>query len=97
MLKKGLTILFDSVDIREFDQVEKFVNYVKSTFGRIDILVNNAGGQFPIKAEFLNSKGYNFRQNKLIISFNAVIRNNLLGTWNMTIACAKIAFIPQVF
>jgi len=66
------------------ESVEKFVENVLHKFSRIDGLINNAGGQFPIAAENLNSKG-----------FNAVIRNNLLGTWNMTSACAKLAFIPQ--
>ncbi|MCA9603094.1 MAG: SDR family oxidoreductase, partial [Myxococcales bacterium] len=46
--------------------------------------VNNAGGQFPVQAEHLSPKG-----------FEAVVRNNLLGTWNMTHAVATRAMIPQ--
>ena len=45
-------------DIREWEQVEKFVQLVLSSFGTLDILVNNAGGQFPIHSEKLTSKGF---------------------------------------
>ncbi|PRP82214.1 trans-2-enoyl-CoA reductase (NADPH) [Planoprotostelium fungivorum] len=77
-------VFYQSCDIRDPDAVESFVAAVVAKFGRIDVLFNNAGGQFPVMAENLNSKG-----------FNAVIRNNLLGTWNMTSSVARLAFIPQ--
>ncbi|MEO1627238.1 MAG: SDR family oxidoreductase, partial [Bacteroidota bacterium] len=48
------------------------------------ILINNAGGQFPSLAEHLNNKGW-----------NAVINNNLNGTFYMTRDMAKRFFIPQ--
>jgi citronellol/citronellal dehydrogenase len=48
------------------------------------VLVNNAGGQFPSAAEHLSPRG-----------FEAVVRNNLLGTWNVTQAVATEALIPQ--
>jgi citronellol/citronellal dehydrogenase len=71
-------------DIREPDSVEKFVNAVLERFPRIDILVNNAGGQFPSPAQQLSSRG-----------FEAVVRNNLVGTFNMTREVAVRAMIPQ--
>ena len=71
-------------DIRDPDSIETFVDGVRNRFGRIDVLVNNAGGQFPSPAESLSPKG-----------FEAVVRNNLLGTWNFTHAVATKAFIPQ--
>ena len=52
-------------------------------FERIDVLVNNAGGQFPSRAEDLSPRG-----------FEAVVRNNLFGTWNVTREVATRAMIP---
>lgn len=80
----GATVLDGTCDIRLPDVVDAFVDSVKQKFGRIDVLVNNAGGQFPTPAEQLSPKG-----------FEAVVRNNLLGTWNMTHAVANKAMIPQ--
>jgi citronellol/citronellal dehydrogenase len=45
--------------------------------------VNNAGGQFPSPAAQLAPKGW-----------DAVIRNNLNGTWYMTHAVANKAMLP---
>ena len=64
-------------DIRETDQIELAMTAIKAEFGRLDILVNNAGGQFVAPARDLNNKG-----------FETVIRNNLIGTWQMTKAVA---------
>ena len=71
-------------DIREPDSVAAFVTGVMERFGRIDVLVNNAGGQFPTTAEQLSPRG-----------FDAVIRNNLSGTFYMTREVATRALIPQ--
>ncbi|MHB8873612.1 MAG: SDR family oxidoreductase [Myxococcaceae bacterium] len=71
-------------DIRDPESVGLFVDAVKARFGRIDVLVNNAGGQFPSTAESLSPR-----------AFEAVVRNNLLGTWTVTHAVANRAFIPQ--
>ncbi len=84
MKKEKISVFFDQCDIRDFVSVEKFAKNTIAKFGRIDILVNNAGGQFVVRAEDLSPKG-----------FDAVIRNNLSGTFNMTLACGKLAFIPQ--
>jgi citronellol/citronellal dehydrogenase len=64
-------------DIREAEQIEQTMQRIKTEFGGLDILVNNAGGQFVSPARDLNNKG-----------FETVIRNNLIGTWQMTRAVA---------
>ena len=71
-------------DIREPDQVEAFVAGVLEQFGQVDVLVNNAGGQFPCPAENMSPKGW-----------NAVVRNNLNGTFFMTREVATKAMIPR--
>ncbi|MCC6750373.1 MAG: SDR family oxidoreductase [Deltaproteobacteria bacterium] len=70
-------------DIREPEQVEALVRRTLDELGRLDVLVNNAGGQFPTTAESLSRKGW-----------DAVIRNNLSGTWYVTQEAAQKAFIP---
>lgn len=70
-------------DIREPVQITAFVGEVLGRFGRIDALVNNAGGQFPSPAEAMKPKGW-----------EAVIRNNLNGTFFMTREVAVRAMIP---
>ncbi|MEP7123174.1 MAG: SDR family oxidoreductase [Byssovorax sp.] len=70
-------------DIREPDQIAAFVGAVLARFGRVDVLVNNAGGQFPSPAEMLSPRGW-----------EAVIRNNLNGTFYMTREVATRAMIP---
>ncbi len=64
-------------DIRLADQIEGAMLRIRDAFGRLDILVNNAGGQFVTPARELNNKG-----------FETVIRNNLIGSWQMTKAAA---------
>jgi len=71
-------------DIREPDQIQKLADQIRDESGRLDILVNNAGGQFPSLAEDISEKGW-----------NAVINNNLNGTFYMTRAMARAFFIPQ--
>ena len=71
-------------DIREPEQIEALAQNIKTHEGSLDILVNNAGGQFPSPAEDIAPKGW-----------NAVITNNLNGTWYMTQILAKAFFIPQ--
>jgi citronellol/citronellal dehydrogenase len=70
-------------DIRDTDQVAAFVGRLIDQFGRIDVLVNNAGGQFPAPSEAISPKGW-----------EAVIRNNLNGTFFMTREVATRAMIP---
>ena len=70
-------------DIREEEQVERLVDAVLATHGRIDLLVNNAGGQYLTPAEDISPKG-----------FRTVIRLNVEGTWLMTHTVATKAMIP---
>lgn len=64
-------------DIREPEQIASFVDAVGEKLGRATILVNNAGGQFPTTAESVTPRGW-----------EAVVRNNLNGTFFMTQAVA---------
>jgi len=70
-------------DIREVDQITAFVDAVKEKLGRASILVNNAGGQFPTTADTVSARGW-----------EAVIRNNLNGTFFMTQAVATKHMMP---
>lgn len=72
-------------DIREATEVQATVARVLERFGAIDVLVNNAGGQFPSPAQHISANG-----------FAAVIKNNLLGTWNVTREVANQAMIPRL-
>ncbi len=71
-------------DIRQTEEIKAMAAQIGERYGRLDILVNNAGGQFPVLAEYLNDKGW-----------NAVINNNLNGTFFMTREMATAFFIPQ--
>jgi len=73
-----------ALDIRQPDQILKLADFIAEASGRLDILVNNAGGQFPSAAEDISINGW-----------NAVVNNNLNGTWYMTQTMAKRFFIPQ--
>ncbi|HTB77911.1 MAG TPA: SDR family oxidoreductase, partial [Polyangiaceae bacterium] len=71
-------------DIREVEQVASFVAGVRAALGEVSVLVNNAGGQFPTPAELLSPRGW-----------DAVIRNNLNGTFYVTREVAVTSMIPQ--
>jgi citronellol/citronellal dehydrogenase len=71
-------------DIREPEQVKLLVDAALEKFGGIDLLVNNAGGQFPSPAELITAKGW-----------DAVVRNNLNGTFYMTREVAARSMIPR--
>jgi len=81
--RDGLEAFEVACDIRDPDAVRAFVEAVLDRYGKIDVLVNNAGGQFPVQAAALSPRG-----------FEAVVRNNLLGTWNVTHAVATLAMLP---
>ena len=74
----GGRVLSRTFNIRDADACEAFIADVWSTYGRLDVLVNNAGGQFPQAALDFKVKGW-----------NAVIDNNLNGTWYMMQSAAR--------
>jgi|CZKU01.1.fsa_nt_gi citronellol/citronellal dehydrogenase len=80
----GWTVHAGTCDIREVEQVAAFVATVRATLGEISVLINNAGGQFPTPAEALSPKGW-----------DAVIRNNLNGTFYVTREVAVASMIPK--
>lgn len=80
---RGAKVHASTCDIREPEQVAAFVDRVGESLGRATILVNNAGGQFPTTAETLSPRGW-----------EAVVRNNLNGTFFMTQAVANKHMIP---
>ena len=71
-------------DIRDTAKVAILAEAIKAKYGHLDILVNNAGGQFPMTAETISENGW-----------NAVISNNLNGTFYVTKEMANTFFIPQ--
>jgi citronellol/citronellal dehydrogenase len=76
-------VFAETCDIRDAERVASYVDHVIARYGAVDILVNNAGGQFPSPAQAISPKG-----------FEAVVRNNLVGTFNMTHAVANKAMLP---
>jgi citronellol/citronellal dehydrogenase len=83
-LREGAKVHFAPCDIRSVEAIAEFLQGTQEALGQVDILINNAGGQFPSPAQHISPKG-----------FEAVVRNNLLGTWQMTHAVANGCFIPQ--
>jgi citronellol/citronellal dehydrogenase len=83
LASRGWTVHAGTCDIRDVDQVAAFVAAVRARLGEISVLVNNAGGQFPTPAEALTPKGW-----------DAVIRNNLNGTFYVTREVAVASMIP---
>jgi len=81
---RGGTVHAATCDIREVEQVASFVKGVREVLGEISVLVNNAGGQFPTTAETLSPKGW-----------DAVVRNNMNGTYYMTREVALASMIPR--
>jgi citronellol/citronellal dehydrogenase len=81
---RGVTVLARTCDIREQEQIGAFVDAVGTELGAPTVLVNNAGGQFPTTAEQVTARGW-----------EAVIRNNLNGTFFMTQAVAQKFMIPK--
>lgn len=59
-------------DIRDAEKVDAVIASFVAKHGAIDGLVNNAGGQFPSLLADMTARG-----------FEAVVRNNLLGTFHM--------------
>lgn len=83
MRDKGIVVMAEACDIREVDQIAAFADKVKTNLGRASVLVNNAGGQFPVSADMVTQRGW-----------EAVIRNNLNGTFFMTQTIATKHMMP---
>lgn len=79
-----IDVLTGICDIREPASIDEFVSRVGEGLGPASILVNNAGGQFPTTAETVSTRGW-----------EAVVRNNLNGTFFMTQAVALKHLIPK--
>ena len=75
----GPRVYAEAFNIREHARCAAFVDNVWRELGRLDVLINNAGGQFPQMALDFKPKGW-----------NAVIDNNLNGTWYMMQAAARM-------
>lgn len=60
-------------DIRDREAVAALFDTVIARHGRLDHVVNNGGGQFFAPAEAITPNG-----------FDAVVKTNLTGTWNIT-------------
>jgi citronellol/citronellal dehydrogenase len=76
---RGARMLAVPANVREPEQVAALFEHVERELGVPDFLVNNAGGQFPGQAIDFPVKGW-----------NAVINNNLNGTWYMMQAAAQL-------
>jgi len=81
---RGYAVHAAPCDIREPEAIATFVTGVREALGEVSILVNNAGGQFPTPAELLSPKGW-----------DAVVRNNLSGTFYVTREVAVRCMIPK--
>jgi citronellol/citronellal dehydrogenase len=81
---RGIEVFAAPCDIREVAQIESYLEACVQALGPISVLVNNAGGQFPTAAEDVSPRGW-----------EAVIRNNLNGTFFMTQAVAKRCMLPK--
>jgi len=75
---------FYPCDIRKSEDLEAVALKISDRYGQLDILVNNAGGQFPSLSAYINDKGW-----------NAVINNNLNGTFYASRVMANRFFIPR--
>jgi citronellol/citronellal dehydrogenase len=74
----GAKVYDEAFNIRDHERSAAYIANIWQTCGRLDVLINNAGGQFPQMALDFKPKGW-----------NAVIDNNLNGTWYMMQAAAK--------
>jgi citronellol/citronellal dehydrogenase len=84
LAERGANVYAATCDIRQVEEVAAFVEGAHAALGDITVLVNNAGGQFPSRAEAMSPKGW-----------DAVIRNNLNGTFYMTREVGVTVMIPH--
>lgn len=76
--KTGGKVLDVVCDVRNYDEVEAFLEAIIKEFGKVDVLVNNAAGNFISPTERLSPK-----------AFDVVIDIVLKGTKNCTLAFGK--------
>ncbi len=74
----GARVYAEAINIRYHERCAAYIANIWRELGRLDTLINNAGGQFAQMALDFKPKGW-----------NAVIDNNLNGTWYMMQAAAK--------
>lgn len=74
----GYKASYQVLDIRDYDAVAATFEAIWDEHGRVDVLINNAGGQFPQAAIDFSKNGW-----------DAVINNNLNGTWYMMQLAAR--------
>ena len=84
LASKNIPCLYRVCDIRKDEEIQEMIKATLEKFKKIDVLVSNAGGQYRTTAEECKPKG-----------FEAVVRNNLLGTWKFIYYTVNMAFIPQ--
>jgi citronellol/citronellal dehydrogenase len=78
MQSLGARVYVEAFNIRDHERCASFIANTWRELGRVDALINNAGGQFAQMALDFKPKGW-----------NAVIDNNLNGTWYMMQAAAR--------
>ena len=66
------------------DHVIVQVEFGGAVYRMVVNVLSNGGGQFPAPAQHISANG-----------FAAVVKNNLLGTWNVTREVANQAMIPR--
>ena len=70
--RTGAKVHSDTLNIREAENVGKFIDRCFDEWGGMDVMINNAGGQFAQASIDFTVKGW-----------NAVVDTNLNGTWYM--------------
>lgn len=84
LAKDGCSVITYKADITDRKQVDKMVDYVIGTFGKVDVLINNAG----------------ISEYKLFIDIEQeeiqkMLNVNILGVFNTTQAVLKKTMIPR--
>lgn len=76
-------VIAERIDVRDYEGIRQFVDFVKNTFGRLDILINNAGITRD-KSLFMMS----------FEDWRDVIDTDLTGVFNVT-RCCITTFLKQ--
>ncbi len=80
---QGAKVIYDQVDVRDYDRVKDFVERVKDEFGGLHILVNNAGINKDRSIIMMSRQDW-----------QDVIDVDLTGVFNFTKACV-VTFLKQ--